>query len=91
MTLGLAGGTATIDEGAMMKSGKCPKCVSSNVYHKMNGIYLPNTLGTFIRTSSGNVASPTDDYICGDCGYIERYVADEHKLGEVANVWQRVA
>jgi predicted nucleic-acid-binding Zn-ribbon protein len=74
-----------------MKNGTCPKCDSSNVYHEMNGIYVPNTLGTFIRTANGNVGSRTDDYICADCGYIERYVADEHKLKEVAKVWKRVS
>ena len=72
-----------------MKSGKCPKCDSSNVHHKINGIYVPKTLGTFIKTSSGNVGSPTDDHICADCGYIERYVADEQKLKDVAEVWEK--
>jgi predicted nucleic-acid-binding Zn-ribbon protein len=74
-----------------MKNGNCPKCGSSNVYHETNGIYVPNTLGTFIRTADGNVGSRTDDYICADCGYIERYVADEHKLKEVAKVWKRAS
>jgi hypothetical protein len=37
------------------------------------------------------VGSRTDDYICADCGYIERYVADEHKLKEVARVWKRAS
>jgi predicted nucleic-acid-binding Zn-ribbon protein len=74
-----------------MKNGNCPKCGSSNVYHETNGIYVPNTLGTFIRTADGNVGSRTDDYICADCGYIERYVADEHKLKEVARVWKRAS
>ena len=72
-----------------MRSGRCPKCDSSNVFHETNGIYHPKTLGTLIRTSGGNVGSPTDDYICADCGYIERYVVDDHKLAEVARVWSR--
>ena len=55
-----------------MKSGKCPKCGSSSVHHEINGIYVPNALGTFIRTADGNVGSRTDDYICADCGYVER-------------------
>jgi len=73
-----------------MKDGKCPRCDSSNVYHETNGIYVPNTLGTFIRTADGNVGSVTDDHICADCGYIERYVADEQKLKDVARTWKRV-
>ena len=72
-----------------MKSGKCPKCGSPNVHHEMNGIYVPNTLGTFIRTADGNVGSRTHDYICADCGYIERYVADDRKLQDVAKVWEK--
>ena len=74
-----------------MKNGKCPKCDSSDVYHQMNGIYIPKTLGTFIKTSSGNMGSTTDDYICTNCGYIERYVADKNKLADVARVWEKAS
>jgi hypothetical protein len=73
-----------------MKSGKCPSCDSANVYHRINGIYVPNTLGTFINTANGNMGSQTDDHICTDCGYMERYVADEQKLKDIAEVWDKV-
>ncbi len=72
-----------------MKNGKCPKCASSNVYYQQNGIYVPKTLGMFIKTESGNMASTTDDYICTDCGYIERYVTDQAKLERIAQVWKK--
>ena len=72
-----------------MKSVQCPKCGSEQIFHETNGIYVPQTLGTFIRTDSSNWGSTTDDYICTNCGYIERYVTDEKKLKEVAKKWQR--
>lgn len=72
-----------------MKSGTCPKCDSTNVHHEINGIFVPNTLGTFIRTSGGTMGSRTDDHICTDCGYMERYVADDAKLKEIAEAWEK--
>ncbi len=72
-----------------MKSGKCSKCGSSNVYYRQNGVYIPRSLGIFINTENGNMASKTDDYICTDCGYIERYVTDQAKLERIAQVWEK--
>lgn len=72
-----------------MKSGKCPKCGSSEVYYQQNGIYVPKTLGTFINTENGNMGSTTDDYICTSCGYVERYVTDQAKLKRIAQVWKK--
>jgi hypothetical protein len=73
-----------------MKSGKCPKCGSTNVYKETNGIYIPKMLGTFVRTDSGNMGSSSEDYVCTDCGYYERYIADRDKLKQVAKVWKKV-
>ena len=75
-----------------MKSGKCPKCGSAAVFSRTNGIYIPKVLGTFVQTTGqGSLGSPSDDYICTDCGYYERYIADKPKLAEVAKTWKRVS
>ena len=75
-----------------MKSGTCPKCGSKAVHHEQNGIYIPKMFGgAFIQTNAGgNMGSNTDDYICTDCGYMERYLDDKEKLKEVAKTWKQV-
>lgn len=72
-----------------MKDGKCPRCASSNVFTKREGISL-DTTGVYVHTSMMTRASKADDYICTDCGYFERYIADAEKLEDVARKWDRV-
>jgi len=73
-----------------MKDGTCPKCNSKAVYHEQNGIYVPKMLGgVFVRTDTGNMGSNTDDYICTECGYMERYLDDKEKLKAVAKAWKQ--
>ncbi|MBK9927207.1 MAG: hypothetical protein IPP66_18210 [Anaerolineales bacterium] len=70
-----------------MRKGQCPKCGSSNVFTKKDGI----NYGAFEIVISFLVAhSPANDYICTDCGYFERYIDDQPKLVEVAQKWQKV-
>jgi hypothetical protein len=28
--------------------------------------------------------------VCGDCGYVERYISDQTKLAEIARKWDKV-
>lgn len=74
-----------------MKTGQCPKCESLEIYTAENGIYIPKLLGTFIRTGPSNAGSTTQDYICANCGYIERFVIDNDKLKEITKTWKRVS
>jgi hypothetical protein len=32
----------------------------------------------------------TEDYICSTCGYFEIYIADQKKLNDVAQKWEKV-
>jgi len=57
-----------------MKSGKCIKCHSSNVYVKA---YEINS----ILINGKQVAN--ESYICADCGYFETYVTDKDALGKI--------
>ncbi len=72
-----------------MKTGKCPKCQSFDVY-----------IGTEVFPKSGPFGSNTipvsltsvaalDNYVCGECGYVERYVAEESKLKEIKRKWEK--
>jgi len=60
-----------------MKNGICPKCGEATIYKQKltdseHRIYF----------SSFSVTSPSQ-YICGSCGYLERYVDDTKKLPHV--------
>jgi predicted nucleic-acid-binding Zn-ribbon protein len=73
-----------------MKRGRCPKCDSHEVY---SGCDVNPKIGPFtsnaIPVSLLSVA-PLDNYVCVKCGYVERYVADAHKLREIADRWKPV-
>jgi hypothetical protein len=73
-----------------MKNGKCPKCGSLRIYCASN---LPLKAGPFgsnaIPVSLTSMA-PLDNYVCVDCGLVERYIADKEKLQEIARKWSQV-
>lgn len=75
-----------------MKDGVCPKCGSGAVYHGPNGLVatgwtfrdcamIPLTLWR-----SANLMN----YVCVDCGYLERYVEEPADRRTIAENWQRV-
>ena len=73
-----------------MKTGKCPKCGSEQVFHGKN---IPAKSGPFgsnsIPISLLSIAA-LDNYVCTECGYLERYVAETAKLKEISTKWPRV-
>jgi hypothetical protein len=73
-----------------MKNGKCPKCGSTQVFAAKD---LPLKSGPFGSNSipiSLTSMAALDNYVCTDCGLVERYVADEEKLEEIAKKWKPV-
>ncbi len=64
-----------------MKSGKCPKCGSSEIYR----VHAHN------QRSALNLAmfkyARLDDYVCTSCGYVESYIADKAKLEDIKQLW----
>jgi predicted nucleic-acid-binding Zn-ribbon protein len=73
-----------------MKNGKCPKCGSIEIFTAKS---LPLKSGPFgsnaIPVSLTSLAA-LDNYVCTHCGLVERYIADEEKLKEIAGKWQQV-
>ena len=73
-----------------MKQGKCPKCDSEEVY---SGIEVLPKSGPFgsnaIPVSFVSIAA-LDNYVCTDCGYLERYIAETGKLKEIVKKWPKV-
>ncbi|RYD48794.1 MAG: hypothetical protein EOP85_02860 [Verrucomicrobiaceae bacterium] len=71
-----------------MKSGKCPKCGSSEI---ITGARLIDE-AEYARTRVSTTAKPdallfkgykstlVDAHVCGSCGFIELYAADPGKL-----------
>lgn len=61
-----------------MKSGKCPKCNSANVYRRnFPGGYrsaLVLAFGSGVRL---------EDLVCSQCGYVESYLEDLSKADKI--------
>ena len=73
-----------------MKSGQCPKCNNATVYKKSEGIAFGDGRNIKVYTSAVTIPVPAEDYVCATCGYFERYITDEDKLGSVAQNWEKV-
>ena len=74
-----------------MKSGKCPKCGSNNVFAAKD---LPLKSGPFGSNSipiSLTSLAALDNYVCTDCGLVEHYIADPDKLREIEKRWATVS
>ena len=73
-----------------MKQGKCPRCGSEAVH---SGVEVLPKSGPFgsnsIPISIVSIAA-LDNYVCTDCGYLERYIADAEKLKEIVKKWPKV-
>ena len=73
-----------------MKQGKCPKCGSEEVYVGIDVLPKSGPFGSnSIPVSIVSIAA-LDNYVCMDCGYLERYIAESEKLTEIAKKWPKV-
>lgn len=70
-----------------MNSGTCPKCQSSNIFKKKNGIN--HHKGIHVYTSTMTFPSSFVSHVCADCGYFENYIDDRAKLADIASKWER--
>ena len=73
-----------------MKQGKCPRCGSEEVH---SGVEVLPKSGPFgsnsIPISIVSIAA-LDNYVCTDCGYLERYISYAEKLKEIVKKWPKV-
>ena len=73
-----------------MLDGICPKCGSTEVYAGTNlgyksGSNYSNTIPiTFWHTAA------LDNYVCGQCGYVESYIAKDSDLARIREKWPLV-
>lgn len=70
-----------------MKSGKCPKCGSTEVYFREN--VFPHDASQ-IRINAMNYA-PFNYYVCVDCGYMEYYISNPKKLKKIEQHWEKAS
>jgi hypothetical protein len=73
-----------------MKNGICPRCQSTRVYTAGD---LPLKGGPFGSNSipvSLTSLAPLDNYVCLDCGLVERYITDTQELAEIERRWTKV-
>ncbi len=76
----------------MLKTGRCPKCGSFDVYagdtmprwSKMGSYY-----GNMIPITGWHYVE-LDNYVCAICGYVESYIGNAGKLRLITQKWRRV-
>ena len=73
-----------------MQNGQCPKCDSTEVYKKMNGI-IGGDKKVYVKGLS-MLTSPSDHLtiLCTECGYYEDYIFDKDVLQKVRGKWDKV-
>jgi predicted nucleic-acid-binding Zn-ribbon protein len=70
-----------------MKKGTCPKCQSKEIYcgaqvSMKSGFHNSNTIPV-----TGFRAASLDNYVCGQCGFVESYIAKEKDLAAIRKKW----
>ena len=70
-----------------MKTGKCPKCGSNEIYSG-ESVKAGHNAG-ILPISTWSSASIIH-YVCTDCGYVEGYVREKEKLQKIKEKWSRV-
>ena len=74
-----------------LKSGVCPKCGQEEVYFMDSDIFkvLAHKTPTFGAYSSKHQPR-VDNFACGNCGYTEFYVTQDH-LEKVKKDWRKIS
>jgi predicted nucleic-acid-binding Zn-ribbon protein len=72
-----------------MKSGRCPKCRSTDVRVGPPGTTLLNDMNMFSISFWSNTTA--ERYVCTACGYMEQYVADPADRRKIAAKWPGVS
>ena len=73
-----------------MKQGKCPKCGSTNIYTTGDLPFKSGPFGSNSIPVTLTAIAALDNYVCVDCGLVERYVADKSMLNRIADKWNAV-
>ncbi len=69
-----------------MKSGKCPKCGSTEVYLKKDG--FQRSLTVVLGFGDMRMAR-FEDYLCMNCGFTESYITNLNDMKDVPDKWTK--
>jgi len=72
-----------------LKQGKCPKCDSEEIFAGVDVLPKSGPFGSNSIPISVVSIAALDNYVCTQCGYLERYVADAEKLKEISKKWPK--
>jgi predicted nucleic-acid-binding Zn-ribbon protein len=70
-----------------MKSGKCPKCGSLNIY---SDIEKKNSNESSMIGVNAFKAFSVNHYICLECLYLEKYLDEKWDLEKIKKNWTKV-
>jgi predicted nucleic-acid-binding Zn-ribbon protein len=73
-----------------MKKGICPRCQSKEIF---SGTQVINKSGNHFSNAipvSFFRAAALDNFVCGQCGYVESYIAKEKDLATIKKKWPLV-
>jgi len=73
-----------------LKQGKCPKCGSEEIYSGVEVLPKSGPFGSNAIPISFVSIAALDNYVCTDCGYLERYIAETEKRREIIRKWPKV-
>ncbi len=73
-----------------MKTGTCPKCHSHEIFSGARVALKKGPFGSNSIPIGLTSIAALDNFVCGECGYVESYVSDRQKLIEIARKWEPV-
>lgn len=74
-----------------MKSGKCPKCDSDEVYVMVSFRDMQGNVVPLNEPIDGEDAlfAKVDNYVCTRCRYTESYISEWNDISTIRRTWQR--
>ena len=73
-----------------MKTGKCPKCNSHEVFSGAGVALKKGPFGSNSIPIGLTSIAALDNFVCTECGYVESYISDPEKLVEISRKWEKI-
>jgi predicted nucleic-acid-binding Zn-ribbon protein len=73
-----------------VKTGKCPKCSSHEIFSGAGIALKKGPFGSNSIPIGLTSIAALDNLVCAECGYVESFVSDSDKLAEIARKWDKI-